>query len=815
MTNWTTKTIDRALQRARSANAGPADRVALLCDVLRRSSGRVELGVADDPLQPGDSGLFGRFGVEALLPAPSGRRAYRSKARSLEHIAAGLDAAVAHDPEIRRVTLPTTSDGAHLRLSDHTSYLNPSHKAAFRAFLSMPPGDNLIASLPTGSGKSLLFQAGIRWLRETVHPRAVGIVVVPTVSLAHAHEETLQQTKALEQSRSITGGDDAEDTLRRFALGEVPLLVVNPETMISDRFASTLEAVTDPHPLSEETARLAAVWIDEAHIIDSWGRTFRPWFQGLAPKIAEMRTRAPDLRTCLLSATISDPAFHRLATDFEKPLVVSARVPRYELTFLARKYESARERDERLDELIDALPRPAIVYTTQPSHAEVIATRLRDRGYFRLATYTGKTARTDKRRIGKQWLDGELDLVIATEAFGMGIDKSDVRAVVHACVPQDAARWYQEVGRGGRDGHSAFGVCLWTEADRKSAKGMVVREGMTPERSAERWLEFLDLLRGQGRIRPAGTGWRVTFPVDIAPRDLGRFTGDKNRRWNRYKINLLQRAGHLRVLGASGEQGDWELEVKTPEVLGKDHAWLEAQFGRRTAEVAEALALHEDFVEVLKEAERGADAKCLLSALFPLIEANYPTPVAEPLWCGRCPMCRAEDLDAPPQPPTAAELVFGGTDVFWPRDISRPVPRFDRSTLLTCASDPTPAVLAAAVVRLARLGFKQFVVQGKALSRDMAIALKALDTHAGLVLSVTEWVEVPWALQPVPTVFVLPERAPTGSRIERALERVHLDNALQTVLIAPPGGTIRGRRLELHLRIQAVRRLDAFIEETA
>src|SRR3546814_8779531 len=159
----------------------------------------------------------------------------------------------------------------------------------------------------------------------------------------------------------------------------------------------------------------------------------------------------------------------------------------------------------------------------------------------------------------------------------MGVDKSNVRTVVHACLPEGPSRWYQEIGRAARDGHQGLAVCLYTRDERwatrndvKDAFSQATGSWLTRELAELRWRALLDRRSG---VRWSGSSQRMRLDLNAAREGLRtRAANDYNRTWNMSLLNLMQRAGVLEVLSVNTERGDetsWEVEIRDPAILSE------------------------------------------------------------------------------------------------------------------------------------------------------------------------------------------------------------------------------------------------------
>lgn len=731
------------------AATAPGDRGAMLRELCRLSGGWLSLGRSGPALRASDRDALQRFGMQ--LVETDGQEAIILQ--DPPGTVADLAEALRLDPNLRQVYPRDPADALLLALSPHKHYRAPTQKAAVRALATMPAGSTLLATLPTGAGKSLLFQLAPSLARE---PRACIVVIVPTVALALAHCETLESFPGLEQSACIHSGQSPEIRAAiydRFAYGEIPVLLMSPEVALDAARNLLIQAAS---PVADKLpgldAHLTHFVIDEAHIIESWGRTFRPDFQRLRGLVAALREANPELRTLLLSATVNDAARTELLRAYggEPFLTIEAKVNRYEFDFVHAEAPTAQERDDLFVQLIDHLPRPAIVYTTLVNHAERLHERLRERGYDRMALFTGQMDSSQARLdVVKAWRAGHLDLVVATSAFGMGIDKDDVRTVVHMCVPESPSRYYQEIGRAARDGAQALALMLWTDdcggrgSDWLQARRLWSDSWLRPEMVRKRWAALLRAAEALGQATWTEGVLRIGAPLDAFHDELKHGDTDYNRDWNRSLLNLLQRAEAITIISIEDrdDKSIWLLDVREPKLLaseGHDDFW-EAIANLRHQEREAALRDLEAFREAVDR-----PSMCASAAIFELVEAGRP--LALP--CGRCAYCRAERL-VPPKP---SEIRFQGLDRGWPASPSKV------GGVVVVQPERSDGLSDSLLEALAAQGVEQFVVRDE-VAETLASRLRDLGLDLGLVSRHSD-VLGDWRLSRVSTALVLDDQSP-------------------------------------------------------
>lgn len=308
-------------------------------------------------------------------------------------------------------------------------------------------GRDALVVMPTGAGKSLCYQLPALWRH------GVAVVVSPLIALMEDQVSGLTarglRAEALHSGRPRS---ELRAACRRYLDGELDYLFVAPERFRVHGF---------PEFLAKRQPSLVAV--DEAHCISQWGHDFRPDYRLLGQHLERLRP-APILA---LTATATPAVQADIATQLRlhDPLLHIGGFRRRDL-YLEALAVAPRERHDLTAELLgDEGRRPAIVYAPSRKATEQLAGELDQ--LFPTGIYHAGLEPQERERVQRRFLAGELDVMVATIAFGMGIDKPDVRTVIHTGLPASVEGYYQEVGRAGRDGNGAHAVLLYSAADRR------------------------------------------------------------------------------------------------------------------------------------------------------------------------------------------------------------------------------------------------------------------------------------------------------------------------------------------------------------
>jgi ATP-dependent DNA helicase RecQ len=346
----------------------------------------------------------------------------------------------------------------------------------------------LLLVAPTGGGKSLCYQLPALLLSGTT------VVVSPLIALMRDQVEALEQL-GIEASFLASTLDAAEMTRRLDALeqGRLQLIYVAPERLVFPRFREVLRQIDCP---------LFA--IDEAHCISEWGHDFRPEYLEIGRVLAEHAEARVLACTATATPYVRDEIIARLGMPPDTPQIVRG-FARPNLALRVAEVERTAERRRIVDSVLhETLGAPgegrgcAIVYGPTRKSTEAERERLVGRGWRCESYHAGLTAE-HRELVHGAFSSGELEVVVATNAFGMGIDRADVRAVIHLAPPGSLEAYYQEVGRAGRDGESAVGQMLVGPGDLARRRALIESDGPMAGASGEaarhRWALFLELMR--------------------------------------------------------------------------------------------------------------------------------------------------------------------------------------------------------------------------------------------------------------------------------------------------------------------------------
>ncbi len=636
---------------------GPADRLALVRAVRRWET--VQTFGVEVPLEVGPSWLEGVAPelwelAKCELAGTRFRAAdWRPEWLGARETGEAVDTPL-YQTELRRND-PSAPPDPILELLRFPRYQSAAQREAARTVWTAPPGATVVVDLPTGSGKTACgLLPALRPLPGT--PDLIGVTpfVVPTVALALDQERRLRDAGIVTHPTAYRPErkDDADAIRGRVAAGAQGPLFVSPESLTG--------ALRQPLLRAAAAGVLRAFVVDEAHMISAWGDEFRPAFQQIAGLRRELlgAARIPFV-TALLSATLTEYHLQTLRHLFGQPgpfHVVHAVRLRPEPSYWSAHSPNESARRERVSEAVAVLPRPLILYTTKREDARYWADHLWKVGYRRLGRMDGRTPATERERLLAAWRDDELDVMVATSAFGLGVDKGSVRAVVHATLPEGVDRFYQDVGRGGRDGRASVSVLIHTTADRGTAEALMTPTFIGPDRGRSRW----EGMFYSPRRRVCGGGV-YGLPIDELPNDLGR-PSDENERWNVRTLLLMARSGLLDITappattgGGDSDDGFVYVQLKSErhnEAAAWDH---EVEDNRQNF-----LAGGERAFKLFDRLLRGEECVgAVLAACYTSTDPAVPVVRA----CGGCPACRRNGAlpagrlvarHSPPEPwPTA------------------------------------------------------------------------------------------------------------------------------------------------------------------
>ncbi len=313
---------------------------------------------------------------------------------------------------------------------------------------SIGSGRDTLGLMPTGGGKSITFQV------PAMAKDGLCIVITPLIALMKDQVRNLRDRgiKAI----AIYSGMTREEiiiSLENCIFGNYKFLYISPERLDTEIFRIKLRSM-----------KVSMITVDESHCISQWGYDFRPAYL----KISEIRNLLPDVPVLALTATATPEVVkdiqQRLA--FKEENVFRMSFERKNLAYIVRRTES---KQEELLHILKHVQGSAIVYAHNRKRTKEYAQLLNENGITATFYHAGLSNDTKDQR-QKSWVKGETRVMVATNAFGMGIDKPDVRLVVHVDIPDSTEAYFQEAGRGGRDGKKAYAVLLYARSDKATLK---------------------------------------------------------------------------------------------------------------------------------------------------------------------------------------------------------------------------------------------------------------------------------------------------------------------------------------------------------
>ena len=372
---------------------------------------------------------------------------------------------------------------------------------------------DVVALMPTGGGKSICFQV------PALMKEGLTLVVSPLIALMNDQVNQLKSRHI--DAACIHSGlhyREVERIISKAQFGGLKLLYISPERLQSSSFIPALQRMP-----------LVQLVVDEAHCISMWGYDFRPSYT----MIAEVKKWHPKAATIALTATATQPVIEDIVKklDLREASILKAGFLRPNLKFGVLRPEDKRA---KCISLLSKMKGSAIVYVRNRRQTRELAEILTRRGLSATYYHAGLEAE-ERRKREKSYLSGEQQFIIATNAFGMGIDKSNVRMVIHYDLPENLESYYQEAGRAGRDGRDAYAIALFHEQDRVRLEQQFDREFPSLE-------EIRRVYRALGNY----------FKLAVGGGEGQSFVFDIHKFVTTYQLNLRETWSILRILQQDG-----------------------------------------------------------------------------------------------------------------------------------------------------------------------------------------------------------------------------------------------------------------------
>lgn len=449
------------------------------------------------------------------------------------------------------------SDPLIYQLTGFSSFKSVAQKLAIYGALNTPDGYTTMVSLPTGGGKSLVTQT-LSYQRP-----GLTIIIVPTVSLAidqvRVAKNTIITDKPDEEIFYYSSGVDLGPIIGAIEKKTARMLFISPEALLlNETFAKAIDRANTVRYLQN-------IIIDEAHIVVDWGSDFRIDYQCLESWRNKLISSNSQIRTVLLSATY-EPHCIEILKDFfsaeNRWIEIRCDSLRHEPRFILTKCSSYKEKRHRIVELVQRCPHPMIVYVARPSDADELKRLLSEQGINNIKTFTGLTTGAQRRELIDAWVDNQFEIMVATSAFGVGVDKSDIRTVLHTYIPQNPNAYYQELGRGGRDRLPCLSLMCIVDDDLDVSFQRITKKVMTVDKIIGRWDSLYNDMSSRRignyvyintAIKPR---YAITDDLDDSP------ASEADIKWNVYVMLLLRRYRMIRIVEVLPQQGNYVFVIE-------------------------------------------------------------------------------------------------------------------------------------------------------------------------------------------------------------------------------------------------------------